>query len=57
MAGRIVMQVHDELLVEVPTSTCDAAKEAIRVAMETCEELTVPLTVKIVTGPDWHDLH
>ncbi len=50
---RIIMQVHDELLLESPNDEVERAKEIVKREMETAVELDVPLTVEIGAGENW----
>jgi DNA polymerase-1 len=58
---RMLMQVHDELVFEVPKEETDAAAAVIRAVMERAAEpavtLSVPLGVEIGTGPNWGAAH
>ena len=58
---RMLLQVHDELVFEVPEGDVDAASAVIRRVMETAAEpivtLSVPLGVEIGTGPSWGAAH
>jgi len=58
---RMLMQVHDELVFELPESDVEAATPVIRQVMESAAEpavkLTVPLGVEIGTGPSWGAAH
>jgi len=58
---RMLMQVHDELVFEVPESMAEEAGAVIRRVMETAAEpavkLDVPLGVEIGTGPNWGAAH
>ncbi len=58
---RMLMQVHDELVFELPHGDVAAATTVIRRVMETAAEpavtLTVPLGVDIGTGPSWGAAH
>jgi DNA polymerase-1 len=58
---RMLMQVHDELVFEVPQEDVDAASAVIRRVMEGAAEpavsLSVPLGVDIGTGPNWGAAH
>jgi DNA polymerase-1 len=56
LASRMILQVHDELLFEVPTEEKDAIEELVRHEMENVYPLTVPLLVEVGTGPNWRDL-
>jgi DNA polymerase-1 len=53
LAARLLIQVHDELVLESPTVELPALEEVIREAMETIPPFTVPLTVDIASGTDW----
>jgi DNA polymerase I len=54
-AARLVLQVHDELLLEVPDAELSAVKEVVREEMCGAYELDPPLAVDIGTGDDWHE--
>jgi DNA polymerase-1 len=51
--ARMLLQVHDELLFEVPEGEIDQAGPSIRRSMESVVELAVPLLVDLKTGPNW----
>ena len=51
----LVMQVHDELLVEAKLSDVDRVKEILREEMESAASLSVPLTVDVSVGYNWLD--
>ena len=51
--ARIVMQVHDELIIEVKDSEKDACKAILKEAMEKATELSIPLTVDVTSGKNW----
>ena len=51
--AKIVMQVHDELVVEVPDEKVSLCSKLIKEAMESVTELTVPLTVDVTSGKNW----
>ena len=51
--GRIVMQVHDEIIVEVKDEEVEKCKTIIREEMENVQRLSVPLTVEITSGKNW----
>ena len=53
--ARLVLQVHDELLLEVPDAELSAVKELVREEMCSAYELDPPLAVDIGTGDDWHE--
>ena len=51
--ARIVMQVHDELVIEVCDSQIEKCREIVRREMEGAAELSVPLTVDVTVGKNW----
>ena len=53
--GRMVMQVHDELLVEAPAGEAERVAELLRREMSTAVELDVPLEVEVGIGDNWMD--
>jgi DNA polymerase-1 len=56
-ATRMVMQVHDELVLEVPEAEVDWAREAIPRLMAGVADLKVPLLAEVGVGPDWEQAH
>jgi DNA polymerase-1 len=52
-ASRLVLQVHDEVLVEVPDSEHDVAEAIVRESMERAYPLRVPLAVHLSWGKTW----
>ena len=57
MTGKMIMQVHDELVFEVPENEVDTFKENIADLMENVAELDVPLKVDIGVGDNWGQAH
>jgi DNA polymerase-1 len=53
---RMVLQVHDELLFEVPAEERDEASSLVRSEMEGVVKLKVPLVADLSFGPNWRDL-
>jgi len=53
LAARMLLQVHDELLLEVPEKELERTKALVREEMQTVYELDVPLVVDIGTGRNW----
>ena len=53
--ARIVMQVHDELVIEVRDDEIEACREILRREMESAAKLSVPLTVDVTVGKNWLD--
>jgi DNA polymerase I len=54
-SARLVLQVHDELLLEAPEAEVSAVKELVREEMVGAYELDPPLEVDVGAGDDWHD--
>jgi len=54
--ARMVLQVHDELLLEVKNDVLKACSDLVRRAMEEAAELKVPLRVELKAGPNWAQL-
>jgi DNA polymerase I len=50
-----VLQVHDELLLEVPDTEVSAAKDLVREEMCGAYPLDPPLEVDVGVGDDWHE--
>ena len=53
-ASRVLLQVHDELIVEVAPGETERVEEILRTEMAGAAELTVPLDVNVGTGRTWH---
>ncbi len=51
--AKIVMQVHDELVIEVRDSEAELCKKIVKEEMESVSELSVPLTVDVTSGKNW----
>jgi DNA polymerase-1 len=56
-ATRMVMQVHDELVLEVPEAEIEWAQEALPRLMAGVADLKVPLLAEVGTGPNWEQAH
>jgi DNA polymerase-1 len=56
LKSRMTLQVHDELVFEVPETEIDAMKALVREQMENVHPVSVPLLVEVGTGPNWRDL-
>ena len=56
-ATRMVMQVHDELVLEVPEAELDWAREAVPRLMAGAAALKVPLLAEVGVGPNWDTAH
>ncbi|MFI2488655.1 DNA polymerase I [Promicromonospora kroppenstedtii] len=55
LSSRLLLQVHDELVLEVFPGEREAAEELLRSEMGAAYELTVPLDVSVGTGATWHE--
>jgi len=56
LQSRMTLQVHDELVFEVPESELDIMRSLVREQMEQVHPLLVPLVVEIGVGKNWRDL-
>ena len=52
----MTLQVHDELVFEVPEPEIETMRALVREEMENVHPLHVPLLVEIGVGPNWRDL-
>jgi DNA polymerase-1 len=57
LRARMILQVHDELLFELPESELEAIRALVREEMEGVIELSVPLQVDIGHGNNWAEAH
>jgi len=55
MKSRLVLQVHDELLVETAVEELEDVKRIVRESMESAATLLVRLKVELQTGENWYD--
>jgi DNA polymerase-1 len=53
--ARLILQVHDELLIEAHATCADRAREILREEMENAVSYSVPLDVDIHVGASWYD--
>jgi DNA polymerase-1 len=56
LQSRMTLQVHDELVFEVPEREIEVMRTLVREQMENVHPLTVPLLVEIGVGKNWRDL-
>jgi DNA polymerase-1 len=56
LKSRMTLQVHDELVFEVPEAEIEGMRTLVREQMEKVHPLTVPLLVEIGVGKNWRDL-
>jgi len=57
LAAKMVLQVHDELVFEVPAEEVVTVRELVRAEMEGAAALSVPLAVEIGVGKNWREAH
>jgi DNA polymerase-1 len=57
LATKLVMQVHDELVLEVPEAELARVKSELPVLMTGVAQLAVPLVVDLGAGPNWEKAH
>jgi DNA polymerase-1 len=57
MDAQLILQVHDELILEAHKSCALAAAALLKREMEAAVELAVPLTVEVGVGEDWLACH
>ena len=56
LKSRMTLQVHDELVFEVPESEVEVMRSLVREHMEKAHEVAVPLLVEMGVGANWRDL-
>ncbi len=57
LSAKMILQVHDELLLEVPESELEVVKDLLKKEMEGVVKLEVPLRVDIGYGGNWAEAH
>ena len=57
MEARLILQVHDELIVEAPEREAAGSERILKDAMEGVAKLSVPLTVSVSRGKNWGEIH
>jgi len=55
LATRLILQVHDELVLEVAPGERGRVEALVREAMASAAELSVPLEVSVGVGRSWHE--
>jgi DNA polymerase-1 len=53
--ARLILQVHDELLIEAPEALAQRAGELLKGVMESVASLSVPLVAEVQTGKSWYE--
>jgi DNA polymerase-1 len=57
LGAKLIMQVHDELVLEVPEGELERVREGVRERMQDVAQLDVPLVVELGAGEDWDKAH
>jgi DNA polymerase I len=55
--AKVILQVHDELVLEVAEDAVDSASQGLKELMESVAQLTVPLAVDVGVGTHWDEAH
>ena len=55
--AKMILQIHDELIFEVPKNEIENFSKLVKFEMEHAMELSVPLKVEYNSGPSWYDAH
>ena len=56
LQARLVLQVHDELLLDVPEAELQEVASLVRSAMESVATLRIPLVADVAVGANWRDM-
>lgn len=57
LKARLVLQVHDEMLIECPKDESDSVAELVKTTMENAVQLSIPLEVDLAVGNSWAEVH
>ena len=57
LQARLLLQVHDELIVECPSAETETVSRILKEEMENAASLSVPLTVEVNSGHSWGEAH
>ncbi|NCC65253.1 MAG: DNA polymerase I, partial [Spirochaetia bacterium] len=57
LKATLLLQIHDELIFEVPQEEVETVHALVKEAMEGAVKLSLPLKTSIETGPSWGDIH
>ena len=55
LRARLILQVHDELLIEAPREEAEQVTHILRACMEQVYPLAVPLVAEVKTGESWYE--
>jgi DNA polymerase-1 len=56
LASKMLLQVHDELVLEAPESEVETVRALVKECMEGAHELSVPMEVEVSVGGNWRDM-
>jgi DNA polymerase-1 len=56
LEAKMILQVHDELVFELPHNELEKVAALVREEMEGVHKIAVPLLVEVCSGPNWRDL-
>ncbi len=56
LQAKIILQIHDELILDTPKAEVERVKQIVRDKMENVVKLRVPLEVEVDVGPSWYDI-
>jgi DNA polymerase-1 len=56
LEAKMILQVHDELVFELPHNELETVATLVREEMEGVHKIAVPLLVEVCSGPNWRDL-
>ncbi len=56
LAAKMLLQVHDELVLEAPESEVEIVKALVKESMEGAHALSIPLEVEVSVGKNWRDM-
>ena len=57
LKSKLVLQIHDELLLEIPKEELNSVTKLVKEEMEKATNLSVPVTITIESGKSWGDFH
>ena len=55
LQAKILLQIHDELLIEAPKEEANRVAELLQTEMMAAANLKVPLSVEVKTGDNWYE--
>jgi DNA polymerase-1 len=57
LQSKLIMQVHDELVLEVPDNELELVKSTLPILMQNVAKLSVPLLAEVGIGRNWESAH